>query len=204
MFFSHLIACILHFIGDLQGPESSWLQHYQLIGSSWEVKYVHSLYWAIITTTTVGYGDITPQTSLEKGLLVVVTLFSSVVFGYMISSIGSIFSSLKEDSERYLNQMAAVNSFLKSRKVKPSLQLKARVYFEYYLRQIGEELQMQNLMTAITPELSEEIKIDLYLQYIRKLSLLKTALSEQTARKLCLVVKERKVQPEEVLLRRNE
>ena len=42
----------------------------------------HSVYWAIITITTVGYGDIVPQTALGQGLASVVTLI-----GYSIIAV---------------------------------------------------------------------------------------------------------------------
>jgi potassium voltage-gated channel Eag-related subfamily H protein 5 len=152
----------------------------------------------------VGYGDITPETSFEKGCMVFITVFSSIVFGYMISSIGSIFSQLKEDNEKYLNKMAVINSFLKSRNVSPQLQLRVRIYFEYYLRLNANEEEMQNMIKTITPELQGEVRIDLYAKHLQNVNFIRDGLSEQTLNKLCMAVRERKLQPDEIVFKEDD
>lgn len=44
---------------------------------------------------TVGYGDITPMTQLEKLVGIVTMLFACGVFGYTMSKIGSIFDQFE-------------------------------------------------------------------------------------------------------------
>ena len=58
---------------------------------------------------TVGYGDITPISMYEKIFTIIMTIFSSANFGYILNVIGQIFSeiNLREASimkEKYLMQ----------------------------------------------------------------------------------------------------
>lgn len=43
---------------------------------------------------TVGYGDVTPQNDYERLCAIILMIFSSGIFAFVISSIGSIFTSL--------------------------------------------------------------------------------------------------------------
>ena len=70
--------------------QTSWLIKNELLDADWITKYITSLYFSTVTTITVGYGDITPTTNLERIFVVVMILLVCGVLGYTISSIGNI------------------------------------------------------------------------------------------------------------------
>ena len=61
----------------------------------WGTKYIYSLYWAITTIVTVGYGDITPQNNAEVCVVIVIELFGTALFGYIINIVGMTMTELK-------------------------------------------------------------------------------------------------------------
>ena len=95
-----MCCCGWHLLGKIEyeiyNDQKSWLVHYQYYESPWLDRYFVSLYWSVITTLTVGYGDIVPQTTVERVFVVVVAMVICGVFGYTISTIGEILKNLEE------------------------------------------------------------------------------------------------------------
>ena len=66
-YIAHFFSCTWYYIGLIDiSNKNSWLNVKELNNESWEMKYVSSLYFSIVTMVTVGYGDISPTTLKEK------------------------------------------------------------------------------------------------------------------------------------------
>lgn len=63
-----------------------------------EVNYVDSLWWAFVTSTTVGYGDISPATVAGRIAAVFLMLTGIGLFGVLTSTVTTFFMELPDDS----------------------------------------------------------------------------------------------------------
>lgn len=75
--------------------EKNWVVRMGIENCSWGSQYIYSLYWAVTTIVTVGYGDITPQNEWEIIVTICVELSGSALFGYLINVIGITMAELK-------------------------------------------------------------------------------------------------------------
>ena len=74
-----------------------------------------SLWWSLITVSTVGYGDIVPQTDVGRVVAAVLVFFGIGVFGYVAGFMGSLMEDPEEDEilaavKRIEGQLEALRS----------------------------------------------------------------------------------------------
>lgn len=66
---------------------------------------------------TIGYGDITPKSGLEKTICIILILISSIQLPYSINTVGSIIEKIKDIGEDTKNKLRTINSYMNKKNV---------------------------------------------------------------------------------------
>eukprot|EP01083_Nonionella_stella_P080572 221484_1 len=120
-FFAHLAACSWFIIGSAD-PEHGWFSTMpEIIDASPWSQYIVCLYWSITTVTTVGYGDITAQTTGERIFSILAMLFGVLFSAWGIAAFTSFLHEYDERTARVTRKLHALGSFTKTRKISGKL-----------------------------------------------------------------------------------
>lgn len=105
IFIAHLMGCCWYIIGSTYFTQETWITKANLIDESWISKYITSLYWALVTMLSVGYGDIVPTNNSEKIVCILTMLVGFSVFGYTLGSISDIIQqmNMKNQELKYIS-----------------------------------------------------------------------------------------------------
>ena len=86
----------IHPNGDGNGPVWLWKPHR---------RYVTCVYWSMTTVTTVGYGDIVPESDTERIVAIFCMMIGTLVYSFIIGSVSSIVASTDANQRNYLDKV---------------------------------------------------------------------------------------------------
>ncbi len=94
IFVAHFCGCGFYYVSYqeffVNQYYDCWINYNQLIGKDWTEAYTTSLYYAVVTMITLGYGDLVPRTTNERIYVIVIALICCGVFAYSVNKIGAI------------------------------------------------------------------------------------------------------------------
>ncbi|KAM3145530.1 hypothetical protein pb186bvf_002304 [Paramecium bursaria] len=187
LYATHFCACIWHYLAlkEREANIPNWIDDKNMGHLPWSDRYVTSLYWSVITSLTVGYGDITPQSKYEQIFVIFVAFTLCGMLGYTVTSIGEIFRLMREKNIQYVQYMKSIDLELKRRQISSHLQIKIKIFFKQLFQLEQEENQMgEQQFNKLSKSLSEELMIDSYKKYLQQSILLKH-FKLKTIEKLC-------------------
>jgi hyperpolarization activated cyclic nucleotide-gated potassium channel 2 len=87
----HISACFWYLTAKLSDfDEDTWIMRYGYIDDSNGKKYLASLYWAVATILTVGYGDISGFTLVERSFAIIWMMIGVAFYAITIGIITSV------------------------------------------------------------------------------------------------------------------
>lgn len=122
-------------------------------------RYVTSMYWAMSTMATVGYGDVTPVHFSEKIVAMVGMLVGVTIFAYIMSTVSSLLSTFNAQTLRAKETQRQLDSFCRAHKLPTNLARKLGTYYDYVLPRTvhSEDLALvSGLSAALRQQVSSE------------------------------------------------
>uniref|UniRef100_A0A665VM86 Voltage-gated inwardly rectifying potassium channel KCNH2 n=1 Tax=Echeneis naucrates TaxID=173247 RepID=A0A665VM86_ECHNA len=141
---AHWLACIWYAIGNVERNGSiGWLhtlgdqlgKHYndsiQGSGPSIKDKYVTALYFTFSSLTSVGFGNVSPNTNSEKIFSICVMLIGSLMYASIFGNVSAIIQRLYSGTARYHTQMLRVREFIRFHQIPNPLRQRLEEYFQH-------------------------------------------------------------------------
>uniref|UniRef100_A0A4W6CJN5 Potassium voltage-gated channel, subfamily H (eag-related), member 6a n=1 Tax=Lates calcarifer TaxID=8187 RepID=A0A4W6CJN5_LATCA len=147
---AHWLACIWYAIGNVErgsarigGMKIGWLdnladqigKHYNesdvTSGPSIKDKYVTALYFTFSSLTSVGFGNVSPNTNPEKIFSICVMLIGSLMYASIFGNVSAIIQRLYSGTARYHTQMLRVKEFIRFHQIPGGLRQRLEEYFQH-------------------------------------------------------------------------
>ncbi|XP_065170166.1 potassium voltage-gated channel subfamily H member 6-like isoform X3 [Atheta coriaria] len=141
---AHWLACIWYAIGNAQRPflKIGWLdilandtQQYFMAnntgGPSIKSRYITALYFTFTSLTSVGFGNVAPNTDSEKIFTICVMLVGSLMYASIFGNVSAIIQRLYSGTARYHTQMLRVREFIRFHQIPNPLRQRLEEYFQH-------------------------------------------------------------------------
>ncbi|XP_077062046.1 voltage-gated inwardly rectifying potassium channel KCNH6 isoform X1 [Siphateles boraxobius] len=142
---AHWLACIWYAIGHVERPymKTGWLdnladqlgKHYNdsdaSSGPSNQDKYITALYFTISSLTSVGFGNVSPNTNSEKIFSICVMLIGSLMYASIFGNVSAIIQRLYSGTTRYHTQLLRVKEFIRFHQIPGELRQRLEEYFQH-------------------------------------------------------------------------
>ena len=182
LFIAHWMACLWHLVKVVEQSRCNWVTDYYFGECLYNDAdnndehvtarslYFTALYLSTMTISTVGYGDVTPQTEPERVFLTVGMLVGASVYAYIVGSICSVIASMNYRETEFQELMDRLNLFIKEAKIDTDLAGRLRAFFRYR-RKVTNQISWGELLKLMSPSMRQEVATQINTAWLIKVEI---------------------------------
>lgn len=125
-------------------------------------KYTVSMYWALTTLTTVGYGDITPENDNERIFATFMFVVGAVIYASIFANVTSLISKFDEAATRYKDKVLAISEFFALHSHMPEKLLKRTLEYVDAQWNIEKGIDINDVLEELPDWVRSDIKFELH------------------------------------------
>ncbi|XP_028779283.1 potassium channel AKT1 [Neltuma alba] len=172
MFSVHFAACFFYFLAANHDIKTTW---FSLVANGDQMHlwghYVTSVYWALVTLSTVGYGDLHPVNTKEMTFDIFYIFYILGLNSYLIGNMTNMVVHLTSRTRTYRDTVQAATGFAQRNQLPVRLQeqMLAHLFMKY--RTDLEGLQHQEVIDALPKAIRSSISHHLFYSLVDKVYL---------------------------------
>lgn len=201
-FVSHMLGCLFFLFIPDDGSVDNWLYFYQpsLILSEDFEKYTVGLYWAVITISTMGYGDVVPITHEERIFAVLCALLGACVFSYCMGNITSVITATTSVETMFEERIRLVGDYSEQKRLPDHLKRRLKLHSMYSYRNHKDLYHEDSILNTLPSNIRREICLAMALRKVAYIPIFR-GLDDETISDLSGKLTQARFEPDELIYR---
>ncbi len=160
--------------------------------------YISSMYWAVTTLTTVGYGDIVPMTNAGKMYNIIIMFLGVGMYGLVIARLSKFFSESVRHKDEYRMKINDILSFMRHYKIPERIQ---QSVFDYYRHLMDNHFSSNDnqVISELPHVLKSELQIYMNMRLIKNTFIFKSC-SHSCLKIIASALKQKSYAPGEYII----
>ncbi len=210
MFFNHVLACVLYKVGselyddpgcaDYEGNRCGWVTRMEYKEETGVLpRYADAFYFTFTILTTVGFGDITAHSTMERMMTVVAMTAGCAIFGIVMGQITAVIHGMNMGLAHYEERVRELEQYMQFRGVKHEVRTRVKRYIveKFPEKRLYDE---RAILNSLPMGLRTEFQMDMYMEHVVALPFLPDDDHEVLVR-ICQIIRQDVIMPGEIVVR---